>query len=695
MRLKSVPVVLLLMLLCVSGLPGSVSMAQTTDNITTITYQGYITNSGGAVSGLCNFEFKLFDALTAGSQIGSTITLSGITVTEGNFAVELNFGSGAFNGQDRFLEIGVQCGTDTAITLLSPRQDVTPSAYSIYALGVDWTNIANIPADFADGVDNANDPSWELTGNAGLTPGTNFIGTTDAVVLDFYTNNVRALRLEPAVPAANFIGGGASNAVNDGAAGAVISGGGPVDEGSADTTSNRIFDNYGVIGGGANNVAGSSDGTPSNAVYATIGGGLNNQALALISTVGGGQNNTATGAGGVIAGGDGNTASGVYAYIGGGNLNVSSSLGTTVTGGVNNTASASYAVVGGGSLNIARGQFSTVSGGGPSDGTASTRNRATDDFTVVAGGANNQAGTDDVTTTNAIYATVSGGFTNQATGAGSNIGGGQRNVASGANSHVLGGTDNVASGSQSTVGGGYQNVSSGLSSVVSGGFGNVASGLDATVPGGQRSEAIGDYTFAFGRRAIADDIGAMLFADGSTSTAFNSITPNEFAVRATGGVRFITNAGGSGARLASGGSSWIALSDASAKENFEAVDTQAVLDAIRDMPIMTWNYISQDERIRHMGPVAQDFSAAFGLGEDPLGINTIDADGVALAAIQGLAEELEERDAEIASLEARLAALESGTGVANGGVNWMNWLPLGLMILVGLVITTRRRGIPS
>jgi uncharacterized protein YceH (UPF0502 family) len=87
--------------------------------------------------------------------------------------------------------------------------------------------------------------------------------------------------------------------------------------------------------------------------------------------------------------------------------------------------------------------------------------------------------------------------------------------------------------------------------------------------------------------------------------------------------------------------------------------------------VNTWRYKSQDASIRHIGPTAQDFKAAFGVGETDTGIATVDADGVALAAIQGLNQKLnqklEQKEAEIAELKARLERLEQLIVVRNGG----------------------------
>ncbi len=98
-------------------------------------------------------------------------------------------------------------------------------------------------------------------------------------------------------------------------------------------------------------------------------------------------------------------------------------------------------------------------------------------------------------------------------------------------------------------------------------------------------------------------------------------------------------------------------SDASAKVELRPVDTDAVLDAVTGLPLSTWQYAA-DPGVTHLGPTAQDFAAAFGLGATSTGIASVDADGVALAAIQALAAENAAKDVRIAALEEQLAALE-------------------------------------
>jgi hypothetical protein len=121
------------------------------------------------------------------------------------------------------------------------------------------------------------------------------------------------------------------------------------------------------------------------------------------------------------------------------------------------------------------------------------------------------------------------------------------------------------------------------------------------------------------------------------------------------------------------------------------------LASLAEIPIATWNYKAQDDSIRHMGPAAQDFSAAFGLGESDTGISTVDADGVALAAIQGLYQLSQGQVARIQALEARVTALEGGAGPGGGSAGSLSsimpagWLLLGGLVVGGLVVVQRRR----
>jgi hypothetical protein len=105
------------------------------------------------------------------------------------------------------------------------------------------------------------------------------------------------------------------------------------------------------------------------------------------------------------------------------------------------------------------------------------------------------------------------------------------------------------------------------------------------------------------------------------------------------------------------------VSDRALKTNFGSVDAADMLARVRELPISTWNYTSDDPAVRHIGPMAQDFTALFGVGADDRHIHPLDGQGVALAAIQALAAELERLREENARLTARLEAIESESGV--------------------------------
>lgn len=111
---------------------------------------------------------------------------------------------------------------------------------------------------------------------------------------------------------------------------------------------------------------------------------------------------------------------------------------------------------------------------------------------------------------------------------------------------------------------------------------------------------------------------------------------------------------GCAATLPANGSSWSFASDRQAKENFKSVDGLQLLARLNAIPIETWNYKSQDASIRHVGPMAQDFRAAFGLGEDEKYISTVDIGGVSLAGVQALYRLLLQKDEQARQQQAEI-----------------------------------------
>ena len=140
-------------------------------------------------------------------------------------------------------------------------------------------------------------------------------------------------------------------------------------------------------------------------------------------------------------------------------------------------------------------------------------------------------------------------------------------------------------------------------------------------------------------------------------------TPQADFVFANGGPRAIDTL--TGAHLTSGGA-WTNASDRNRKHNILRFDSRDALARLRAMPIYQWNYNAEAEGVRHVGPMAQDFHAAFGLnGDDDTHITTIDADGVLMASVVAVADEgeaLRKDNArlvqQLAELEARLARIE-------------------------------------
>jgi hypothetical protein len=192
-------------------------------------------------------------------------------------------------------------------------------------------------------------------------------------------------------------------------------------------------------------------------------------------------------------------------------------------------------------------------------------------------------------------------------------------------------------------------------SIANGNFG-VAIGL--------QNSASGQFSVAIGKNArTANRQGSIVLGDGCAGFSSDSVFPtanNQVVMRGCGGVKIFTNQGlTSGVELSAGGSGWSAVSDRNRKENFAQLEGEDVLARLRGVPVTTWNYRAQDRSIRHMGPMAQDFYAAFGLGENELMINSVDMDGVNLAAIHALTARTDALQAENATLKQENADLRA------------------------------------
>lgn len=701
------------------------------------TYQGQLSASGNAANGQYEFSFGLYDAPTNGKLAAPPLTIAPISVSNGQFTVNLDFGTNAFDGRSRWLEIAISLiGSDALTTVLTPRQPLTSAPYAIHAAKA--ASLVNL-----------------LSG---------------ALVLEL--DGKRALSLQPTAGSPNIVGGYNKNSVTSDVAGAFIGGGGLYDGSDGDYPNrvtadhgsivggwgNQVNAKSGFIGGGENNRiqagsytstiggghlnhiepnawesfigGGRYNGVEADSFYSTVSGGYQNtvQSNSPNSTIGGGYWNSLGPdiSGGTISGGDHNQLMGLGGIIAGGTSNriEANVRHATISGGMANLVQgiSRYGAIGGGTANAIEGGLNHVIGGGAenrvgfqsynctigggtlnyiwpvvTDGTIGggslnsigAENRGS----TISGGQGNQVGV------RASCSTVAGGEQNLISSISdcATIGGGQNNrvlsgaigtrsvtIAGGANNQISskcdfatigGGFGNfIGSGSErTTIAGGFQNRIEETVEYASigGGNGNIISNRadGACIPGGQANLATGKNSFAAGYSAQALHDGSFVWADNA-GTEISSVTNNQFTIRSSGGVRLYTDTNSTtGAELAPGSGSWSSLSDRKAKKHFTPVDPLDVLEKLVALPLASWSYKAQADSVRHLGPIAQDFRAAFGLGEDERRISSVDADGVAMAAIQGLHQKLEaerkerrERqqasDAEVDELKAQIRQLK-------------------------------------
>jgi trimeric autotransporter adhesin len=575
------------------------------------TYQGRLNDGAVPANGTYDIQFALYDASSNGTQQGDLLTNSAVTVSNGLFTVLLDFGN-QFPGAERWLQIGVRSNAVGSFTVVVPRQPLSASPYAITA--------ANLTGGVA---------ASQLTGT--LPIGSLAGGYSNALTL--------------ANPGNNFSGNGAGLV---GVNAASLQGLGTASlwqtTGNAGTTPTNNF-----------------IGTTDNQAFELRVNGF--RGFRLQPNPGGSPN-----------------------VIGGSQLNFISPnvQGATIAGGgsgtnffktlYTNSVTADYGTVGGGVIN----QVTNFCG-------------------TIGGGFGNTAGN---------LATVGGGENNKAAGNISTIIGGQQNLASGGLATVLGGYGNIASGDNSFAAG-FEAQALHFSSFVWADFGDGATPYSSTANNQFSVRAAGGIRLAGDVQMDTDTADYHhLELNGGNSHGFlygsypyfgDGIHLGYNFYADANGSSHVINSGGGSSRVTAGygevvlavgniglGPNSIRLdatlsgvtvsgtfnnnSDRNEKQDFAPVSPARILDEVTQLPLCEWSY-KTDPKTRHVGPMAQDFQAAFRVGTDEKHIAPIDEGGVALAAIQGLNQklqaELKRRDDENLELKKnnqalakRLAALE-------------------------------------
>jgi trimeric autotransporter adhesin len=257
---------------------------------------------------------------------------------------------------------------------------------------------------------------------------------------------------------------------------------------------------------------------------------------------------------------------------------------------------------------------------------------------------------------------------------------GDYSVATGLNARASGyastamGNNTTASGSYSTAMGyittasgtastamGWATTASGTASFASGYY-TAASAL-ASIAMGNGTRATAQSSTAMGNRAVSGHHGSFVYGDlsGIDTDSVRSSAINQATWRTIGGFRIFTNTGlTTWCLIAAGGTAWSCTSSRLEKENFAEVDGEDVLRRLRAVPVTSWNGIAEGPEVRHIGPMAQDWHAAFALNDDPLTIHQGDLAGVSLAAVQALDGRTERQEERIRQLEAENQALRDG-----------------------------------
>jgi hypothetical protein len=639
---------------------------------TAFTYQGKLTDNTSVGNGTYDLQFALYDALTGGNQVGTTQTHTGVMLNRGFFTVDLDFGS-QFPGADRWLEISIKKPSDLSYTTLNPRQKINSVPYAARALSAataDSLSSACVGC-VADSQINSVSGSKVTGGVANATNATNFSGLLSGDVTG--TQSATAVSSVGGVSASNIAGGAtaANNATNANTASAIV---------KRDTNGNF---SAGTITASLNgNATTATTATTANsATTATTAASVSNSAgNSIVTAINAGSSaiNTSNVNGDVeFAPSSQQTTSGTnhlinLKLIGARNLGTAgqdsllslSASGTYWSGGfTQNFDKERFRVENDGSILAVSDYNSGCCGGIPIEGSG-TRFMWFGAKAALRAGSINGTQWDDANI--GLYSTAFGenvralgdnaivvGKNSVAANTGT-VALGEGHTATGANSVALG-----YGASTSTINGAPRTgtfVFSDRSVPLTYSFNSTSPDIE--------TQFHPTVTNSFNVRAVN---GSFFYTNTALTTGFifNSTTAtmtlsnSKLSMASDGSTTFTSNSGGTaGVTLPAGGGGWNNLSDRNMKANFAPVNSREILRGVLALPISTWNYKTQNSSIRHIGAMAQDFYKTFKVGEDDKHISTIDPDGIALAAIQGLNEELKDelktRDAKIERLETQL-----------------------------------------
>jgi hypothetical protein len=592
---------------------------------TAFTYQGRLNSGGASANGLFDFRFRL-DADPVGNVILGTAFTNAVAVANGLFTTTIDFGASQFTGSNLWLEVDVKTNLAGSYTVLAPLQAFMPTPYAVFANTAG--NVSGmVPAAQLTGTVLSAQLGGTYFGAVNLTnAGNSFAGSGANVT------GVNAARLN-GLSATNFWQLGGNNGTTPGVNFLGTADDQPMELWANNSRALRLEPGSGAAG--APNMIG---GSPVNFVAAgvagaTIGGGgasyypaidplptsFTNSVASDWGTIGGGEDNQiqGTSAAATIGGGKSN-------HIQAGNLS------STIGGGQQNQI-------------LANAYASTIGGGNGNE-------ILPDVFQgTVGGGAGNSVG--------GYYATVPGGLYNHANGYSS--------FAAGQQAQALHQGAFVWADSQNAV----------FTSTTNDEFSlRAQNGVHIQSDAGIHLDALNTPIIVrdfdvFANTATNSKAGigrwGLFMEPYNLTLGVPNMAGRYFQVAkysTNGGATQLLQVDQSGNVIAQGtvtAHGVLLTSDRNAKENFAALDPRTVLAKVAALPVTEWNYKTDDASQKHIGPMAQDFQAAFQLSADDKHISVVDEGGVALAAIQGLHQQLEEQKVENAELKAQLAELKT------------------------------------